>query len=164
MRTATLDLNSRGSFVDDLNSKPGIVMCRDALLHRSHEIQPAFFRFGEKANFFAFFSSFLTNFGIGTWHTKFPPKAMLPSGQCRVGPKEKKEKKISETGNRTPGICVTGRDVTNYTISESATTWDRTKDLSVNSRPLCQRSSGGVKGRSRNRTSDPRICNPMLYR
>ena len=25
----------------------------------------------------------------------------------------------------------------------SATTWDRTKDLSVNSRPLCQRSSGG---------------------
>ena len=24
-----------------------------------------------------------------------------------------------------------------------ATTWDRTKDLSVNSRPLCQRSSGG---------------------
>ena len=43
MRTATLDLNSRGSFVDDLNFKPGIVMCRDALLHRSHEIQPAFF-------------------------------------------------------------------------------------------------------------------------
>ena len=26
---------------------------------------------------------------------------------------------------------------------ENATTWDRTKDLSVNSRPLCQRSSGG---------------------
>ena len=25
-----------------------------------------------------------------------------------------------------------------------ATTWDRTKDLSVNSRPLCQRSSGGI--------------------
>ena len=24
----------------------------------------------------------------------------------------------SETGNRTPGICVTGRDVTNYTISD----------------------------------------------
>ena len=42
MRTATLDLNSRGSFVDDLNSKPGIVICRDALLHRSDEIQPAF--------------------------------------------------------------------------------------------------------------------------
>ena len=41
MRTATLDLNSRGSFVDDLNAMPGIVMCRDALLHRSHEIQPA---------------------------------------------------------------------------------------------------------------------------
>ena len=43
MRTATLDLNFRGSFVDDLNSMPGIVMCRDALLHRSHEIQPAHF-------------------------------------------------------------------------------------------------------------------------
>ena len=42
MRTATLDLSSRGSFVDDLNSKPGIVMRRDALLHRSREIQPAF--------------------------------------------------------------------------------------------------------------------------
>ena len=26
----------------------------------------------------------------------------------------------------------------------NATTWDRTKDLSVNSRPLCQRSSGGM--------------------
>ena len=41
VRTATLDLNSRGSFVDDLNSRPGIVMCRVALLQRSHEIQPA---------------------------------------------------------------------------------------------------------------------------
>ena len=28
------------------------------------------------------------------------------------------QKKNSETGNRTPGICVTGRDVTNYTISD----------------------------------------------
>ena len=54
MRTATLDLNSRGSFVDDLNSKPGIVMCRDALLHRSHEIQPAFFD-SEKKEFIPFF-------------------------------------------------------------------------------------------------------------
>ena len=99
MRTATLDLNSRGSFVDDLNSKPGIVMCRDALLHRSHEIQPAFFRFGEKANFFAFFSFF----GIGTWHTKFPPKAMLPSGQCRVGPKEKKKRKLLRNRESNPG-------------------------------------------------------------
>ena len=26
-----------------------------------------------------------------------------------------------------------------------ATTWDRTRDLSVNSRPLCQRSSGGLR-------------------
>ena len=58
MRTATLDLNSRGSFVDDLNSKPGIVMCRDALLHRSHEIQPAFFDSEKKRIllFFFFFS------------------------------------------------------------------------------------------------------------
>ena len=57
VRTATLDLNSRGSFVDDLNSKPGIVMCRDALLHRSHEIQPAFFD-SEKKAFFSFFFFF----------------------------------------------------------------------------------------------------------
>ena len=28
------------------------------------------------------------------------------------------KKQNSETGNRTPGICVTGRDVTNYTISD----------------------------------------------
>ena len=28
-------------------------------------------------------------------------------------------------------------------LKSFATTWDRTKDLSVNSRPLCQRSSGG---------------------
>ena len=28
------------------------------------------------------------------------------------------KKKNSETGNRTLGICVTGRDVTNYTISD----------------------------------------------
>ena len=54
MRTATLDLSSRGSFVDDLNSKPGIVMRRDALLHRSHEIQPAFYDSGffRKTTFF----------------------------------------------------------------------------------------------------------------
>ena len=38
----------------DLNSKPGIVMCRDALLHRSHEIQPAFFD-SEKDNFYELF-------------------------------------------------------------------------------------------------------------
>ena len=25
----------------------------------------------------------------------------------------------SATGNRTPGICVTGRDVTNYTIADN---------------------------------------------
>ena len=31
---------------------------------------------------------------------------------------EGKIQKVSETGNRTPGICVTGRDVTNYTISD----------------------------------------------
>ena len=33
---------------------------------------------------------------------------------------KKKKKDNSETGNRTPGICVTGRDVTNYTISDVA--------------------------------------------
>ena len=57
MRTATLDLNSRGSFVDDLNSIPGIVMCRDALLHRSHEIQPAYFD-SEKRSSSSFFHLF----------------------------------------------------------------------------------------------------------
>ena len=31
---------------------------------------------------------------------------------------KKQKKQNSETGNRTPGICVTGRDVTNYTISD----------------------------------------------
>ena len=62
MRTATLDLNSRGSFVDDLNSKPGIVMCRDALLHRSHEIQPAFFDSEKKGSFL-----FFLLFSFCTW-------------------------------------------------------------------------------------------------
>ena len=28
------------------------------------------------------------------------------------------KKKSSITGNRTPGICVTGRDVTNYTMTD----------------------------------------------
>ena len=63
VRTATLDLGSRGSFVDDLNSKPGIVIRRDALLHRSDEIQPAFFDSEEKESFskaslFSFFFFF----------------------------------------------------------------------------------------------------------
>ena len=31
---------------------------------------------------------------------------------------EKKKKLNSVTGNRTPGICVTGRDVTNYTMTD----------------------------------------------
>ena len=69
MRKATLDLNSRGSFVDDLNSKPGIVMCRDALLHRSHEIQPAFFYDSAgKSNFFCFFFLFFSMFRTCAWH------------------------------------------------------------------------------------------------
>ena len=33
-------------------------MCRDALLHRSHEIQPALYDSAEKSNFFAFFCIF----------------------------------------------------------------------------------------------------------
>ena len=89
MRTATLDLNSRGSFVDDLNSKPGIVMCRDALLHRSHEIQPAFFGFGrKKSNFFAFFSFFLffPSPGTWTWHrnSAAPPHARVRERMVQV--------------------------------------------------------------------------------
>ena len=68
VRTATLDLNSRGSFVDDLNSIPGIVMCRDALLHRSHEIQPAFFdqelKFIKLDFIFIFFALLRTSLGF----------------------------------------------------------------------------------------------------
>ena len=70
VRTATLDLNSRGSFVDDLNSKPGIVMCRDALLHRAHEIQPAFFDSEKKQEIvffhFLFFYFFVDLFVSGS--------------------------------------------------------------------------------------------------
>ena len=67
VRTATLDLNSRGSFVDDLNSKPGIVMCRDALLHRSHEIQPAFFDSERKNKLVYFFRLRFTFIFIFSW-------------------------------------------------------------------------------------------------
>ena len=73
MRTATLDLNSRGSFVDDLNSKPGIVMCRDALLHRSHEIQPAFFDSEKKESIPFFLFYFFYAPGTCPW-----------SGPCRT--------------------------------------------------------------------------------
>ena len=54
------------------------------------------------------------------------------------------KKKNSETGNRTPGICVTGRDVTNYTISDyKAFNEDRTRDLALTKRMLCQLSYEG---------------------
>ena len=80
MRTATLDLNSRGSFVDDLNSKPGIVMCRDALLHRSHEIQPAFFDSEIKRTFCSFlFLLFFFSMGVcGVWHLAGPRRGGVP--------------------------------------------------------------------------------------
>ena len=39
----------------------------------------------------------------------FPPFVLAPVNQ-----------KGSDTGNRTPGICVTGRDVPNYTMSEAS--------------------------------------------
>ena len=82
MRTATLDLNSRGSFVDDLNSKPGIVMCRDALLHRSHEIQPAFFDSEIKKEYLFilfFISSFFFPGGVGgVWHLGLPRRDGFP--------------------------------------------------------------------------------------
>ena len=86
VRTATLDLNSRGSFVDDLNSKPGIVMCRDALLHRSHEIQPAFFD-SEIKNFSFirkfFFSSFFFIYQVtGVWH--LPSRGFLGLGENMI--------------------------------------------------------------------------------
>ena len=51
----------------------------------------------------------------------------------------------SVTGNRTPGICVTGRDVTNYTMTDGrASSEDRTRDLALTKRMLCQLSYRGV--------------------
>ena len=37
---------------------------------------------------------------------------------AKVSRDDKMLLKYSATGNRTPGICVTGRDVTNYTIAD----------------------------------------------
>ena len=55
-----------------------------------------------------------------------------------------KNKKSSITGNRTPGICVTGRDVTNYTMTDGqASSEDRTRDLALTKRMLCQLSYRG---------------------
>ena len=110
MRKATLDLNSRGSFVDDLNSKPGIVMCRDALLHRSHEIQPAFFD-SDKKRFFLFwkFLFFHFFFFLSAWQVR-------GTGARRVGKsfrnreikffdEKKSSKKITPPPGIEPGTC-----------------------------------------------------------
>ena len=37
--------------------------------------------------------------------------------------------KSSSSGNRTPGVCVTGRNVTNYTNQENATSNNQSKIL-----------------------------------
>ena len=86
VRTATLDLSSRGSFVDDLNSKPGIVIRRDALLHRSNEIQPAFFDSEVKRTFNGsfFFHLFLFT-GPGTCLAHFRPRGGAPWGGLGLG-------------------------------------------------------------------------------
>ena len=72
---------------------------------------------------------------IGTGFEPVPPKRLVPETSAldrsatqprlvaaRAGRfaciKMHRETKTSDTGNRTPGICVTGRDVTNYTISD----------------------------------------------
>ena len=60
--------------------------------------------------------------------------------------KVRTHKKNSITGNRTPGICVTGRDVTNYTMTDQsgeASSEDRTRDLALTKRMLCQLSYRG---------------------
>ena len=107
VRTATLDLNSRGSFVDDLNSKPGIVMCRDALLHRSHEIQPAFFDSEIKRTFLFFlFSSFF--FFIwkrdSAWHRR-PARRKNISASRNVSKKIFSKKKNPPPPGIEPGTC-----------------------------------------------------------
>ena len=73
---------------------------------------------------------------IGTGFEPVPPKRLVPETSAldrsatqprlvaaRAGRfaciKMLRETKTSDTGNRTPGICVTGRDVTNYTNSDS---------------------------------------------
>ena len=72
---------------------------------------------------------------IGTGFEPVPPKRLVPETSAldrsatqprlvaaRAGRfacvKMHRETKTSDTGNRTPGICVTGRDVTNYTMSD----------------------------------------------
>ena len=72
---------------------------------------------------------------IGTGFEPVPPKRLVPETSAldrsatqprlvaaRAGRfacvKMHRDTKTSDTGNRTPGICVTGRDVTNYTISD----------------------------------------------
>ena len=105
MRTATLDLNSRGSFVDDLNSKPGIVMCRDALLHRSHEIQPAFF---DSEIFFPLFSLRRVDVGRGTCAARWPVGRAQWYGE-RVsrtfGRAERSKKIFAPPPGIEPGTC-----------------------------------------------------------
>ena len=44
-----------------------------------------------------------------------------PGGHI-LGKKQKKWQKLSMSGNRTPGVCVTGRNVTNYTNTELTAT------------------------------------------
>ena len=58
----------------------------------------------------------------------------------------KNGKNSSTSGNRTRGICVTGRDVTNYTNADwKAPNEVRTRDLTLTKRMLCQLSyKGGV--------------------
>ena len=47
------------------------------------------------------------------------------------------------SGNRTPGVCVTGRNVTNYTNTDNSPNEVRTHDLTLTKRILCQLSYKG---------------------
>ena len=77
------------------------------------------------------FSSYTYESKLMTTPTGFEPVRAEPNGlagrrlnhSAKVSMNECNEYTItiefsSATGNRTPGICVTGRDVTNYTIAE----------------------------------------------
>ena len=77
---------------------------------------------------------------------QYPDAARRASRTARLGRQVPRCQKInSVTGNRTPGICVTGRDVTNYTMTDGrASSEDRTRDLALTKRMLCQLSYRGV--------------------
>ena len=63
----------------------------------------------------------------------------------------------SATGNRTPGICVTGRDVTNYTIADYTLQIEKQNKNNKKVILFFHFTLGGT------RTRNPRIRSPMRY-